>query len=156
MPSSSRRRPIASPGQVSDTARRPAGRRLLLTHANPVDEAIRRAENVSNRGLLRYVPASDVVTEDRIQVFVWTAYLRIGNGGDRMSTVIDALDVELGQRIEIIVTDGAIDIVATPSRPLTGLSVEHVPVLINVMKRAAQYAEADKHARETAWSGYES
>jgi hypothetical protein len=97
-----------------------------------------------------------VMNEDSIQVFVWTAYLGIGNGGDGMSTLIDALDVELGQRIEIIVTDGAIDIVATPNRPLTRLSVEHVPALINVLKRAAEYAEADKHARETAWGGYES
>ena len=96
------------------------------------------------------------MTEDRIQVFVWTAYLGIGNGGDGMSTVIDALEVELGQRIEVLVDDGAIDIVATPSRPLTRLSVEHVPVLINVLKRAAEYAEADKRARETAWGGYES
>ena len=97
-----------------------------------------------------------LVNDDHIQVLVWTAYLGIGNGGDGMSTVIDALDVELDQRIEVLVTDGAIDIVATPSRPLTRLSVEHVPVLINVLKRAAEYAEADKHARETAWGGYES
>jgi hypothetical protein len=96
------------------------------------------------------------VNEDRVQDFVWTAYRGIGNGGDGMSTVIDALDVELGQRIEVIVADGAIDIVATPGRPLTRLSVEHIPVLINVLKRAAEYAQADTHARETAWGGYES
>jgi hypothetical protein len=73
-----------------------------------------------------------------------------------MSTVIDALDVELGQRIEITVTDGAIELMATPFRPLTRLSVEHVPVFVNMLKQAAEYAKADKHARETAWGGYES
>jgi len=70
-----------------------------------------------------------------------------------LSTVIDAIDVALGQRIEGIVM-WAMTFVATPVARSTGFTLSTFSRSINVLKRAEEYVE-EISARDTAWGvGY--